>query len=359
MLIMSLSDGPVTGGVDTHSNTHHAAVIDHLGRPLGDREFPATPSGYRALLCWMRGHGELTQVGVEGTGTYGLGLLRCLRDADVTVVEADRPNRQLRATRGKSDPIDAYAAAQAALTHTRCGVPKSRDGIVEAIRVLRVTRRSAVKARTQTINQLKALLLTAPADLREDLRHLRTPGLIHACVGLQVTGPLRDPAHAVTHAMRRLAARYQHLTAEITDADSELHELVTAAAPDLLTLVGVGVEVAGQLLTTVGDNPNRMHSEAAFAHLCGVAPIPASSGKTHRHRLNRGGDRGANNALYTVTLSRIRCDPRTRDYLDRRTAEGLSKPEIIRCLKRYLAREIYQVLVTPSPSSSSQRPHRS
>jgi transposase len=274
------------------------------------------------------------------------------------VVEVDRPSRQTRAVLGKSDPIDAYVAARSALTGTRSGRPKSRDGAVEAIRVLRVARRGAVKSRTQTMNQLKALLLTGPADLREHLRQLRTPALVTVCSRLLVTGPLRDPAQATRLALRRLAQRHQQLTAEITAADAELKQLVHAAAPSLLKLVGVGVEVAGQLLTSAGDNPERMRSEAAFAHLCGVAPIPASSGKTHRHRLNRGGDRGANNALYTVALSRLRCDPRTRCYLERRTAEGLTKPEIIRCLKRYLAREIYQVLVTASPSSSSQAPHR-
>jgi hypothetical protein len=247
MLSMTVSNGAVTGGVDTHSQTHHAAVIDHLGRPLGDREFPATPGGYRALLRWMRGHGQLTQVGIEGTGTYGLGLLRHLQTADMVVVEVDRPSRRLRATRGKSDPIDAYAAAHTALTRTRCGTPKTRDGIVEAIRALRITRRSAVKARTQTINQLKALLVSAPTALREDLRHLRTPALITACTALQVSGPLQDPGQAITLALHRLATRYQHLTNEITAADGELLHLVTAAAPDLIALVGVGVEVAGQL----------------------------------------------------------------------------------------------------------------
>jgi transposase len=222
-----------------------------------------------------------------------------------------------------------------------------------------VARRGAVKARTQTVNQLKALLVSGPADLREELRELSTPVLIAACSQLQVIGPLRDPDQAHRLALRRLARRHQQLTAEITAADADLKQLVTAAAPGLLELVGVGIEVAGQLLTTAGDNPARMRSEAAFAHLCGVAPIPASSGKTRRHRLNRGGDRGANNALYTIVLSRLRCDPRTRRYVDRRTAEGLTKPEIIRCLKRYLAREIYQVLLTPSPSSSSRPPQRS
>ncbi len=229
---------------------------------------------------------------------------------------------------------------------------------MEAIRALRVARRGAVKARTQATNQLKALLLTGPAELREKLRPLSTAALIDTCARLHPTGPLSDPEQATKLALRRLARRHQHLTEEITAADAELKGLVTATAPGLLTLLGVGVEVAGQLLTSAGDNPERLHSEAAFAHLCGVAPIPASSGKTHRHRLNRGGDRAANNALYTVALSRLRCDPRTRRYVERRTKEGLSKPEIIRCLKRYLAREIYHALLTRPPSSSSRPPHR-
>ncbi|MDQ3359336.1 MAG: IS110 family transposase [Actinomycetota bacterium] len=355
---MTVTTSPVTGGVDTHSQTHHAAVIDQLGRPLSDREFPATPAGYRGLLGWLREHGELERVGVEGTGAYGAALARHLRAEGVTVMEVDRPNRQTRAAVGKSDPLDAHAAARAALAGTACGVPKTRDGAVEAIRALRVARRGAVKARTQATNQLKALLLTGPAELREKLRPLSTAALIDTCARLHPTGPLSDPEQATKLALRRLARRHQHLTEEITAADAELKGLVTATAPGLLTLLGVGVEVAGQLLTSAGDNPERLHSEAAFAHLCGVAPIPASSGKTHRHRLNRGGDRAANNALYTVALSRLRCDPRTRRYVERRTKEGLSKPEIIRCLKRYLAREIYHALLTRPPSSSSRPPHR-
>ncbi|MGH3808003.1 MAG: IS110 family transposase [Pseudonocardiaceae bacterium] len=350
---MTVTRGSVTGGVDTHSLTHHAAVIDEVGRPLSDREFPATPAGYRALLAWLRGHGELGRVGVEGTGAYGAALTRHLRAEGVTVVEVNRPDRQTRAAVGKSDPLDAYAAARAALAGTAAGVPKTRDGAVEAIRALRVARRGAVKARTQATNQLKALLLTGPADLREKPRPLRTAALIDTCARLRPTGPLTDPEQATKLALRRLARRHQHLSEEILAADAELTALVTATAPRLLTLCGVGVEVAGQLLCTAGNNPHRLHSEAAFAHLRGIAPIPASSGKTHRHQLNRGGDRAANSALYTVALSRLRCDPRTRRYLQRRTKEGLSKPDSIRCLKRYLAREIYQVLVSPPPSSSS------
>jgi len=250
----------------------------------------------------------------------------------VSVVEVDRPDRKARRAKGKSDPLDAYAAARAALSGAASGCPKTRDGRVEAIRALRVARSGAVKARSQATNQLKALLVTAPAELREQLRQLSTTALIATCARLRPTGDIGDPEQATKTALRRLARRHQHLSEEVAEADTELKALVSATAPGLLALPGVGTEVAGQLLTTVGDNPDRLRSEAAFAHLCGVAPIPASSGRTHRHRLNRGGDRAANNALYIVVLGRLRYDARTRAYADRRTKQGLSKPEIIRCL---------------------------
>jgi transposase len=347
---MIATTGPVTGGVDTHGQTHHAAVLDGLGRCLSDREFPTTPVGYRGLLLWLRGHGELGRVGVEGTGTYGAALSRYLRTEGVMVIEVDRPDRKTRRAKGKSDALDAYAAARSVLSGVATGAPKSRDGRVEAIRALRVARASAVKARTQTINQLKSLLVSGPADLREQLRDLTTTGQIVACAKLRPTADLSDPEQATKTALRRLARRHRHLQEEITDADRDLKALVTAAAPQLLELPGVGVEVAGQLLVTAGDNPERLHSEGAFAHLCGVAPVPASSGRTTRHRLNRGGDREANRALYIIVLGRMRYDARTRAYVQRRTKEGLSKPDIIRCLKRYVAREIYPLLtISPRP----------
>lgn len=220
-----------------------------------------------------------------------------------------------------------------------------------------MTRCGAVKARSQAINQLKSLLGTAPAEMREQLRHLTTAALIATCARLRPAAELADPEQATKTALRRLARRHQHLSEEISEASSELRALVAAAAPTLLALPGVGVEVAGQLLTSAGDNPDRLRSEAAFAHLCGVAPVPASSGRTHRHRLNRGGDRAANNALYIVVLGRLRYDKRTREYADRRTKQGLSKPEIIRCLKRYVAREVFNVLVArpvePAPTAAA------
>ncbi len=229
----------VTGGVDTHGQTHHAAVLDHVGRELGDREFPTTPGGYRDLLGWLRSHGQLQRVGMEGTGAYGAALSRHLRAAGVHVVEVDRPDRKARRAQGKSDPLDAYSAARAALSGRSAGAPKARDGRVEAIRALRVARSSAVKARSQATNQLKALLVTAPAQLREQLRALSTTTLIATCARLRPPGPVADPEHATKTALRRLARRHQFLSEEISDADTELRALVTTAAPRLIALPGV------------------------------------------------------------------------------------------------------------------------
>jgi transposase len=336
----------VIGGVDTHSRTHHAAVLDTQGRLLGDREFPADRDGYRQLLCWLGRHGQVGGVGVEGTGSYGAGLARYLGDQQVRVVEVDRPDRRIRRQRGRSDPIDAEAAARAVLAGTATAAPKRRDGIVEAIRVLRTARRGASKARTAAINQLKALLVTAPAPVREALDDLSTSALIATCAKFrpEETG-LADPLYASKAALQAIARRIQLLEAEIGLADQRLATLVGRAAPRLLQLLAIGNDHAGQLLVTAGQHPERLRGEAAFAHLCGVAPIPASSGKTHRHRLHRGGDRDANRALHLAVVVRMRFCPRTRAYVERRTKEGLSKPEIMRCIKRYLAREVYHALV--------------
>jgi transposase len=337
----------VAGGVDTHLDTHTAAVIDLVGRVLGTQQFPATTEGYTALLAWMRGFGRLGRVGVEGTGAYGAGLARLLRDERAEVIEVDRPNRKTRRIQGKSDPIDANQAAKTALAGDRTGIPKQRDGRVEALRNLRVARRSAVDQRADTQRQIKALIVTAPDELRAQLRGLLVKQLIVTCASLRPDqSDAATPATATKIALRSLARRHQQLTAEITDLDEILEPLVAAISPTLLAANGVGVDIAGQLLVTAGENHNRLASEAGFAMLCGAAPIPASSGKTTRHRLNRGGDRQANAALYRVVLCRLRWDLRTRDYMQRRTKQGLSKKEIIRCLKRYIARELYQLITS-------------
>jgi transposase len=346
----------VVGGVDTHKDTHTAAVIDTAGRMLGHATFPATGAGYAQLLGWLTGFGRLLLVGIEGTGVYGSGLAAHLRGQGVEMVEVDRPDRKARRWQGKSDPVDAEAAARAALAARATGIPKDRDGEVEALRVLRVARRSAVDQRADVQRRIKALIVTAPEALRQRLRGLRDKQLLATCAGLRPdTTRLHEPVEATKHALRTLAARHAQLTVEVTALDTHLAALVERINPALLQLNGVGVDVAGQLLVTAGGNPERVRSEPAFAMLCGVAPLPASSGKTRRHRLNRGGDRQANAALYRVVLCRLRWDPRTRAYAERRTAEGLSKKEIIRCLKRLIAREIYYVLLPKTITSSAHQ----
>jgi transposase len=339
----------VTGGVDTHKDTHTAAVVDTAGRLLGTAQFPATPAGHAALLDWLTGHGEVVLVAVEGTGAYGAGLTRFLRAGGVTVVEADRPDRKTRRWQGKSDPVDAEAAARAGLAARRAGIPKAANGQVEALRNLRVARRSAIRQRADAQRQMHTLIITAPEPLRADLRERPIEDLIKRCATSRpATDRAGQPATAAMIALRSLARRHQHLTEEIEYLDALIAPLVEQINPRLTTLNGIGPDVAGQLLVTAGDNPDRLHSEAAFAMLCGAAPLPASSGKTNRHRLNRGGDRHANAALYRIVICRLRWDQRTRDYTERRTKEGLSKKEIIRCLKRYVAREVYEALTNPA-----------
>ncbi len=360
---LSEIDNPVAVGVDTHADVHVAAVIDHVGRELGHRSFPTTPAGHRRLHTWIDTHGVVTIVGIEGTGVYGAGLARHLNAGGVRIVEVDRPDRKSRRFEGKSDPIDAYAAARAALSGRATGTPKSRDGNVEMIRVLRVARSSAVKARAVAITQLKAVIKSAPDELRSELGHLDGATLITRCAGLRCNrgpaptsspfakrkprpGRLDDVTAATKRTLASLARRVQRLSDDIADLDDDLNQLVAETAPTLVAMFGVGTDVGGQLLVTVGDNPDRITTSAAFAHLCGVAPIPASTGKTNRHRLNRGGDRNANCALYRIAMSRLRYDPRTRLYRDRLLATGKTKKDAMRVLKRAIAREVYQAIKT-------------
>lgn len=333
----------IIGGVDTHKDTHTAAALDANGRLLGNETFVASTVGYAALVAWLRDFGIIDRVGIEGTGSYGSGLAGYLRQQSVQVVEVNRPNRQVRRRHGKSDPADAEAAARATLAGDAMGVPKSQDGSVEIIRLFRLQRRSAIRARTQTGNQLHAVVSTAPETLRSTLRELTLAALLVHASKMRASKSV-DLASATRIVLRGLALRWHQLDREVTLLDEQLEALVSAIAPDLVALRGVGVEVAGALLVAAGDNPERLQREASFAALCGVSPVDASSGKQHRHRLNRGGNRDANRALWVIALVRVRCDERTRDYVDRRTREGLSKPEIIRCLKRYISREVFKIL---------------
>lgn len=332
-------------GVDTHADTHHVAVVDGLGRRLADHEFVTTSAGYRQLLAWLLTHGQVAGVGVEGTGCYGAGLTAVLTAAGLAVFEVDRPDRAARRRRGKSDPEDAYAAATAVAAGRATGLPKPRTGTVEAIRAIRVARRSAIKARTLTANQLHALLITAPAGLRDQVRALPLRKLV-AHFDQPVTEVAVDDAETgLRYALAALAGRWQALTVEIAAHDQHLSRLAHHAAPTLLALPGVGVDVATQLLVTASANPARLRSEAALAHLCGVAPISASSGRTDRHRLNPGGDRQANRAIHVVVMTRLRHHDETKAYAERRKGQNLTTKEIMRCLKRHVTRQLYKALI--------------
>ena len=333
----------ITGGVDTHADVHVAAALDPIGGLLGVQEFPATAAGYADLLEWLGGFGTVDLVGVEGTGSYGAGLARYMAGAGIRVVEVDRADRQDRHRQGKSDPLDAVSAARAAQSGRASGAPKGRDGAVEAIRALMVAKRSARHERTQAINQARALILTGPDELRARFTGHRTAALAAAIAALRPR-PGDMPGYATRVALRELGRRVQFLDAQLKRLDELIIPLVTARAPGLLSLHGVGPDTAALLLVAAGDHPERLRSESSWAHLCGVAPIPASSGKTSRHRLNRGGNREANSALWRIVITRLKSHPATLAYAERRSKEGLSKKEIIRCLKRYVAREVYHQL---------------
>jgi len=305
MTTMTETGCRVTGGVDTHKDAHVAAALDEVGRVLGTETFPATPAGYRELLRWLRSFGEVVAVGVEGTGSWGAGLTRFLTAAGLTVIEVSRPNRQHRRRHGKSDPADAIGAARAVLSGESTGTPKAQTGTVEAIRILRVARRSAVKARTQAANQLHAVIDTAPADLRQRLSSVITEQIVAMAARFHRCHP-GTPAEAAKLTLRTLARRWQTLDDEITMLDAHLDELTAEVAPTLRAINGVGPQNAAALLAAAGDNPDRLRSAASFAALCGTSPIDASSGRQQRHRLNRGGDRHANCALYYVVMSRLR-----------------------------------------------------
>ncbi len=333
----------VTVGVDTHKDLHVAAARDQLGRRLATTQVEASGAGYAQLLGWARSLGQVQAWGVEGTSSYGAGLARFLAAHHQQVWEVNRPDRAARRHRGKSDPVDADAAARTVQAGEASGTPKAQDGRVEMLRALRVARHSAVKARTQTINAIKALLVTAPTELREQLATLPTTALIRQAATLE-PGTLATPTAATMLAVGGLARRYQHLDAEIGLLTGKLDQLTAKTAPKLRALLGVGPDSAAALLICAGDNPSRLRSEAALAALCGSSPVEASSGKTRRHRLNRGGDRQANAALHRIVIVRLRWHQPTRDYLARRTTQGKTKKEIIRCLKRYVAREVFAAL---------------
>jgi transposase len=345
-------------GVDTHKEIHTAAAISGAGAHLATTTVPASKKGYSTLEAWAKSMGSVQAFGIEGTGSYGAGLSRFLQERGHTVIEVNRPNRQMRYQRGKSDAIDAESAARAVLAGQAVGQPKSGTGAVEMIHHLKIARDTAVKARTQAMQTLRAIIVCSPDALREQLDQVSGKMTLLRRLAALRPGPLTSTLASAKVSLRAIAQRWLLLDAEIKQHDAHLETLTAARAPDLLKAHGMATGTAAEMLLLVGDNPERIHSEAAFAKLCGVCPIPASSGKTIRYRLNRGGNRQANAALYRVVIVRMRGHQPTLDYVRRRTAEGKSKSEIIRCLKRYVAREIFGYLCvkrapTDAPAISS------
>lgn len=341
----AVSDQPIVGGVDTHKEQHVATVVDAHDRVLASGFFPATRRGYKQMVRWMHTFGCVTRVGVESSGSYGVGLLRYLQQVGITVLEVTTPDKTDRRKRGKNDTLDAENAAHAAFAGIRTVTPKTRDGMIESLRVLKVGRKTAVAARRVALQMIQMTIVSAPDSLRDQLRSMTRMRLVRTLAAWRpdLTG-YRDVTTAYRITLKSLARRYIELDDEIADYDQMIKAIVDDLAPALIARCSVGYGSAAQLLITAGDNRDRLKSEASFAALCGVSPIPASSGKTQRHRLNRGGDRAANSALHIIAIGRLRTEARTRAYVDKRIREGHSKLEAIRCLKRYIAREVYGLL---------------
>ena len=351
MTTMTSADRFVTGGVDTHRDFHVVAALDQLGGVLGTAQFPTTPAGYRSLLAWLADFGEVVEVGVEGTGSYGAGLAGYLAGEQVAVIEVGRANRQVRRRHGKTDVVDAIAAARVVQSRDATAIPKSHDGPVEALRALKMVQRSGRKARTQAINQLHALVLTAPEELRGKLRGLKNRQLIATCAAFRVRADDDTLTGIIRLSMRELAQRVLLLDEQNRTVTTRMRRITTDLAPVLVATHGIGPDTAATLLITAGDNPERLGHEKSFAALTGTSPIPVNSGQIQdRVRLNRGGDREANSALWRIAIVRLATDPDTRDYLQRRQKEGKTKSEAIRCLKRYIAREVYNALPNQAPA---------
>lgn len=344
---------PIIIGIDTHKATHVAVAIDTQGTRLAALSIPTNPKGYLELERWARSFGKVMAFGIEGTGSYGAGLSRSLVAQGHNVIEITRPNRQLRYTQGKTDSLDAEGAARSVLSGQATARPKTQTGSSEMIRHLKIARDTGVKSRSQAMVTLKTLIINARAELRASLDPIRGKVALIRHIAAFRSGDIDTPLASAKAAMRALARRWLLLHEEIIAHDKELERLVTERAPDLMASHGIATLTVAEMLILVGDDPTRIRSEAAFAKLCGVCPIPASSGKTHRFRLNRGGNRQANAALYRVAIVRMRSHEATLAYVKKRTKDGKSKSEIIRCLKRYIVREIYSQLCAPKTAQIS------
>lgn len=346
------------GGIDSHKDTIHVAVINEVGQQVGDKEFPTTQPGYRRAVAWLIEHGPLATVGVEGTSSYGRGITTELCAAGIAVIEVNRTRPAERRKQGKTDALDAYRAARSVLSGEASTDPKAAS--IEPLRALTVARRSARKAQQATWRQIGCLLINAPAPVRDRYRDLPEARLIATLVRCRPDQCSDSDTTDVLHSLRSLARRYQYLIEEIADLEQRMRARATRANPGLLALKGVGPVTAAQLLITAGDNPDRLRTSASFAALCGTSPIPVSSGRTDRHRLSRGGDRQANAALHHIVKNRMTHDAATKAFRDTRVEKGWTAAATYRALKRAVAREIFQALIgnCAVPDYSDLRPAR-
>ncbi|MGW0776405.1 IS110 family transposase [Streptomyces sp. NPDC002835] len=330
--------GHVVIGVDTHKHVHVAAVMDTIGGILATLTIPTDTGGFQQLADWAASFGKVLAFGIEGTGSYGATLTSFLRRAGHKVVEAGRP--------------DAENAARAVLAGFATATPKTADGKAEMIRQLKIAHDQAVEQRAAAMVTMKAILVHAPDALRRETAGKTQISLARQLAALRPRR-LEGPEDALRHTLRTLAKRWQYLDAEAKELTKMIGDLVQRAAPQLLEPFGIGVDTAAEILVVTGDNPERIKSEAALAKLAGIAPVPTGSGMTSgRHRINHGGHRQLNAAIYRTVIVRMRFHQPTIDYVARRTAEGKTKREIIRCLKRYVIREVYHLL-RPAPRTAS------
>lgn len=340
---MKPSNGRIYAGVDTHTDTHTVALVDEYGKPFGTGTFPTSPEGYEALIGMLPGPAEVAAIGVEGTNSFGAALARRLTAAGYEVREVLRPKRSVRRRDGKSDPIDAVTAARSVLADDDAGTPKSSDGWVEALRNLNAERSRLVSAMTMLSNSTQGLLVTAPEPIRERYRGIRSEARMTRLASCRPAGGLVE--RGVLTALKAAGKAWKALKEQTDVLERAMRAILEEHARPLLDIYRASTVVAATLAIVAGDNPERIRGEAVFAKLCGVCPLPASSGRTNRHRLNRGGNRQGNMALHRIAIVRLRHHQPTRDYMARKTGEGKSKLEVIRCLKRFIAREACRALI--------------
>lgn len=340
----------VYAGIDTHKENHALCLVDQFGRKISGEIYPANKEGYAMIAKAIGEPKNCGGVGIEGTMSYGSGIYKYLQSKGYKVFEILGPKvDRHKCGVGKSDLIDAERAAQMALKGQNIYSPKSADGWVEALRALHITRNTYVKITTSITNIVKSLLVTAPNDIRDEFASIKN--VKNMMASLSEKREVEDVVEqALFSALQSLALTWIDANKKADELEEEMRVILEEHAPALLVIEGCGTLTSAQLAITAGDNPRRMKNKNAFAALCGVSPVPASTGdngRPKRYRLNRGGDRHANCALYRIVKSRLAYDEQTKAYVEKRKSEGKTKKEIIRCLKRYVANEVYRALCNP------------